>query len=458
MALTVVADDPCHQPFPVDSGFFLRAADTPRLAEEPTAAVMPTDKPVWHFSVAVGLNEATVAVFGGLVDNALPYIREQFDTINSRFNVPDVFAGHIEFSVDTIFDFSGIPPLTVPASCDFAVHYFDIWTFSDSLRGSWGQFKGYQTNIVYLVWSDVDEGGPIGDWPTDILLHEMGHTRGAIDQYAMWVPAPSNPINGEEYPMDPTIMGSTELATVWDQHSVNLVNRASDSILSDLSHLHGYFPPVLAVRVVDLAGRPVPQATVRLFPVPLYQFLVVPTAVYTASCDDSGLCSIPADAYGPIAQTSGNPFEYTNLLAEAEFDGTFGYTWLPLDDVQNAWFADSLAPFVTDIALDLVTSVADGHFEASSDAISVYAGYPNPFNATTTFPIEVRRSTHVRADILNVAGQHVRTLSDGLLPVGDHVMVWDATDDWGAAVASGIYFMRLRAADQAVTAKVVLIQ
>ncbi|MBI3872317.1 MAG: S8 family serine peptidase [candidate division Zixibacteria bacterium] len=76
--------------------------------------------------------------------------------------------------------------------------------------------------------------------------------------------------------------------------------------------------------------------------------------------------------------------------------------------------------------------------------------YPNPFNAATTIPLSIVSSTSsVRLDIIDILGRHVRVLVDEAIPAGQHTFSWDATDDHGHTVASGIYFSRLSTASHA---------
>jgi len=49
--------------------------------------------------------------------------------------------------------------------------------------------------------------------------------------------------------------------------------------------------------------------------------------------------------------------------------------------------------------------------------------------------------------IYNLAGRHIRTLVDEDHSAGVHSCVWDAVDDTGAKVSSGIYLYRIRVID-----------
>ena len=70
--------------------------------------------------------------------------------------------------------------------------------------------------------------------------------------------------------------------------------------------------------------------------------------------------------------------------------------------------------------------------------------YPNPFNPSTTITYRVPEDGRmVRIDIFNLTGQHVKTLVDGVHRAGEYRVVWDATNEQGERVGSGLYFYRI---------------
>lgn len=66
--------------------------------------------------------------------------------------------------------------------------------------------------------------------------------------------------------------------------------------------------------------------------------------------------------------------------------------------------------------------------------------YPNPFNPETTIRYTLHRPGHVRIDIFNNFGRHVRTLVDQQQKSGSYSLVWDGRDSSGGKVASGPYY------------------
>lgn len=76
--------------------------------------------------------------------------------------------------------------------------------------------------------------------------------------------------------------------------------------------------------------------------------------------------------------------------------------------------------------------------------------YPNPFNPETVIQFELPVSTQISLAVFDLSGRQVRLLADGIRAAGAHQVRWDARDDAGNEVASGVYFYRLVAdADQA---------
>ena len=69
--------------------------------------------------------------------------------------------------------------------------------------------------------------------------------------------------------------------------------------------------------------------------------------------------------------------------------------------------------------------------------------HPNPFNPFTNISFSIRESQHVHLAVYNILGQLVRTLVDEEMVAGRYERTWNGDDNFGRAVASGIYFYRL---------------
>ena len=90
---------------------------------------------------------------------------------------------------------------------------------------------------------------------------------------------------------------------------------------------------------------------------------------------------------------------------------------------------------------------------------SLAQNYPNPFNPQTTIAFSLKARSHVRIDVFDVTGAHVRTLLDDTRAAGSYSDVrWDGQDRSGREVASGVYFYKLRSHEYSQTRKMVLLK
>ncbi len=83
---------------------------------------------------------------------------------------------------------------------------------------------------------------------------------------------------------------------------------------------------------------------------------------------------------------------------------------------------------------------------------------PNPFNPETVISYSLDETVNVSVEVFNCLGQRVRTLFEGYQGAGKYSVRFDGNDDTGAPVASGVYLYRLRAGDQQMTRKMVLLK
>lgn len=83
---------------------------------------------------------------------------------------------------------------------------------------------------------------------------------------------------------------------------------------------------------------------------------------------------------------------------------------------------------------------------------------PNPFNPSTKIRYHLDRNAQVEVEIYSLAGRLVDTLVDGVESAGSHTVTWNGRNRQGRRVASGVYFCRLKCAEQQDTLKIVLLK
>lgn len=145
--------------------------------------------------------------------------------------------------------------------------------------------------------------------------------------------------------------------------------------------------------------------------------------------------------------------DWYKLVSTGSYDLTVeavGYEPETVEAVATTWGT----PTVVDVALDPVgVSAPDARAGVHITSVT-----PNPFNPATTVSFRLESPGHVRLEVLDARGRHRRNLLDAELGDGEHRVQFDGRDDRGRELASGVYFLRLRAAGGTRTAKAVLVR
>ena len=89
---------------------------------------------------------------------------------------------------------------------------------------------------------------------------------------------------------------------------------------------------------------------------------------------------------------------------------------------------------------------------------ALHNNYPNPFNPITNIHYDIPEVSEVTLEIYNVMGQRVRTLVQGTHEPGRYQIVWNATNDLGQGLSSGMYVYRIQAGDFVSVKKLVLMK
>jgi len=85
------------------------------------------------------------------------------------------------------------------------------------------------------------------------------------------------------------------------------------------------------------------------------------------------------------------------------------------------------------------------------------ANFPNPFNPSTAFEVQLSSAAGVEIEIVDAAGRRVRELRGDFGP-GRHLLIWDGRDARGREVAAGVYPYTMRAGNSSLTGRAVLIK
>ena len=106
---------------------------------------------------------------------------------------------------------------------------------------------------------------------------------------------------------------------------------------------------------------------------------------------------------------------------------------------------DELEGSEVEIAISDPGAAAKAAMQTRPKAFSLADNFPNPFNPATTIQYALPTAADVELTVYNVLGQPVRTLVAEHQSAGHYAVEWDATNDSGQSLSSGLYFYRLQA-------------
>jgi len=86
------------------------------------------------------------------------------------------------------------------------------------------------------------------------------------------------------------------------------------------------------------------------------------------------------------------------------------------------------------------------------------SSYPNPFNPSTVVCYELPQAGNVELVVYDISGRKVARLDSGYRTAGTHKILWDAKDDKGRQIATGMYLLRIQAGEYVKTINLMYIQ
>ncbi len=92
------------------------------------------------------------------------------------------------------------------------------------------------------------------------------------------------------------------------------------------------------------------------------------------------------------------------------------------------------------------------------DKFALRGNYPNPFNPSTNIRFDLDVKADVTVTIYSLIGTEVITLKQGLTEPGRYEILWQARDQFGHRVPSGIYFYQVKADERTLSGKMVLMK
>ncbi len=155
----------------------------------------------------------------------------------------------------------------------------------------------------------------------------------------------------------------------------------------------------------------------------------------------------------PVPSSSTETFIQYNWIAR----GIFNVAWAQSQD------GNTNPNFTTARGFGRLDSLSQGPATGVANSrlpeiFSLSQNYPNPFNPETAINYNLEQSGQVAVAVYNIQGQLVKTLVSGHQPAGAYRVTWDATDETGGKVSSGLYVYRLKVGNFSRSMKMLLLQ
>jgi hypothetical protein len=84
--------------------------------------------------------------------------------------------------------------------------------------------------------------------------------------------------------------------------------------------------------------------------------------------------------------------------------------------------------------------------------------YPNPSNSSAVVSVYAPTDDVYDIDVFNAAGQRILQLAKEARIIGHYSIIWNGRDAYNQTVSSGVYWIRIRSAQNRITQSLVLLR
>jgi len=84
--------------------------------------------------------------------------------------------------------------------------------------------------------------------------------------------------------------------------------------------------------------------------------------------------------------------------------------------------------------------------------------FPNPFNPTTKINYFLEKDADIEFQIFNIAGQSIYNSNIISSKEGNNIFSWNALDDFGNKIPSGIYIVSMNLGDKVYSQKITFLK
>ena len=276
----------------------------------------------------------------------------------------------------------------------------------------------YRYELLYHALQD--QNGIISDWRNGLDILELP-TWGNISNGTQW----SNLFDLNEKIMYLSLYRNFDNIVQVDVENFEFRNFGDYSIMESYADedMDGFFEPG---ETIDLT----------LF---LSVDFVSTGVIGTINCTDTDICLINSTSnFGEI-----NPGEIVTN-ADNPFRIEISENALPQQiDLMLSLCTDYNYTYQTELSFIVSSSSSEQNTNISVPERFSIHNFPNPFNPSTTFSLDIPNESNVGITIFNTKGQMIKKFKERKLALGKHSITWDGTDKNNDSIPSGMYLYQV---------------
>ena len=174
----------------------------------------------------------------------------------------------------------------------------------------------------------------------------------------------------------------------------------------------------------------------------------VPAADYTLDITAHGSSESVASFSAPLSGLGGGSgiVYASGFLSPSETGSTNLSDRLSSSRTDSSFTLILVTPSGYSVELPADETALSNDFEKNNIPSShlVVQNYPNPFNPVTNINYVIFENSKVQITIYDILGNVVNNLYNGYQSVGTKTIKWDATNNVGDLVGSGVYFYKVQ--------------
>ncbi|MGB2866939.1 MAG: metallophosphoesterase [Bacteroidota bacterium] len=174
--------------------------------------------------------------------------------------------------------------------------------------------------------------------------------------------------------------------------------------------------------------------------------------------------SCPAGGFSNPTTSYASPYSYFPLYFPGpDREGSIVIDVLGRNQMNVKFLCDESDPtgahvrdYFTIMKTDDITSV--GKCDTRAPDNPRVSNYPNPFNRSTRISYSLPMDGRAVIEVYDVLGRKQASLMDAIKEKGNHTVYWDATDQEGRQVSSGVYVLRFQSNQHVSISKMLLLK